>query len=61
MQKKIIVIDDEKNIVNIIKFNLKKEGYEVITASDGQEGLEKIFSQNPDLILLDIMMPKMDG
>ena len=61
MQKKIIVIDDEKNIVNIIKFNLKKEGYVVITASDGQEGLEKIFSQNPDLILLDIMMPKMDG
>ena len=61
MDKKILIVDDEKNIANIIAFNLKKEGYQVIMAGDGQEGVEKAFSENPDLILLDIMMPKMDG
>lgn len=60
-KKKILIVDDEKNIVDIIAFNLKKEGYDVITAEDGEEGVEKTFSENPDLILLDIMMPKMDG
>ena len=61
MDKKILIVDDEKNIANIIAFNLKKEGYQVVMAGDGQEGVEKAFSENPDLILLDIMMPKMDG
>lgn len=61
MDKKILIVDDEKNIVNIIAFNLKKEGYTVVTASDGEEGVAKAFSEDPDLILLDIMMPKMDG
>ena len=61
MDRKVLIVDDEKNIVDIIAFNLKKEGYQVITASDGEEGVEKTFSENPDLILLDIMMPKMDG
>ena len=61
MSRKILVVDDEKNIVEIIKFNLKKEGYDVITASNGQEGVEKAFSEQPDLIILDIMMPVMDG
>ncbi len=61
MDKKILIVDDEKNIVNIIAFNLKKEGYTVITASDGEEGVKKALSEDPDLILLDIMMPKMDG
>ena len=61
MSKKILVVDDEKAIADIIKFNLKKEGYEVITASDGEEGVIKAFTENPDLILLDIMMPKIDG
>lgn len=60
-KKKILIVDDEKNIVDIIAFNLKKEGYDVITAGNGEEGVEKTFSENPDLILLDIMMPKMDG
>ncbi len=61
MAKKILVVDDESKIVNIIAFNLKKEGYEVITAGDGEEGYKKALSENPDLILLDVMMPVMDG
>ncbi len=58
---KVLVVDDEASIVNIISYNLKKEGYEVITAEDGENGLELALSESPDLILLDIMMPKMDG
>jgi len=58
---KILIVDDEKNIVNILKFNLKKEGYEVIEAYDGQEAIDKTFSENPDLILLDVMLPIYDG
>ena len=59
MDRKILIVDDEKNIVDIIAFNLKKEGYTVITAADGEEGVQKAMEENPDLILLDIMMPKM--
>ena len=61
MERKILIVDDEKNIVDIIAFNLKKEGYQVIKAADGEEGVKKAMEENPDLILLDIMMPKMDG
>ncbi|MCL2564847.1 MAG: response regulator YycF [Defluviitaleaceae bacterium] len=61
MSKKVLVVDDEKNIVDIVVFNLKKEGYEALTAFDGEEGLKKVLDEDPDLILLDIMMPKMDG
>lgn len=61
MANKILVVDDEASIVNIIAYNLKKEGYEVITANDGEKALELALSQTPDLILLDIMMPVMDG
>ncbi len=61
MPGKILVVDDEASIVNIISFNLKKEGYEVITANDGETGLELALSEKPDLVLLDIMMPQMDG
>jgi len=61
MSKKVLVVDDEKNIVDIVVFNLSKEGYEAIFALDGEEGLKKAFEEDPDLILLDIMMPKMDG
>ncbi len=61
MQKKVLIVDDEKNIVDIIAFNLKKEGFLVIKAGDGEEGLRKTFELKPDIILLDIMMPKMDG
>ncbi len=61
MIRKILIVDDEKNIVDIIAFNLNKEGFDVICAYDGEKGLELVFAENPELILLDIMMPKMDG
>lgn len=59
--KKILVVDDEKPISDIVKFNLTKEGYEVFTAYDGEEAVEKVTEVEPDLILLDLMLPKMDG
>ena len=58
---KILIVDDESNIVKIMEFELKKNGYEVLTAGDGQEALEIVEKNPPDLILSDIMMPKMDG
>lgn len=61
MGKKILIVDDEKNIVDIIKFNLKKEGFETIEAYDGDQAVEMALSSMPDLILLDIMLPKQDG
>ena len=61
MNKKILVVDDEKTIVDIIAFNLIKEGYEVICAYDGKQGLELALEEKPDLVLLDLMMPEMDG
>ena len=61
MANKVLVVDDEKPISDIIKFNLEKEGYEVVTAFDGEEGLEKVESDQPDLIILDLMLPKIDG
>lgn len=61
MDYKILIVEDEKNISEIIKFNLEKEGYDTACAYDGIEGLELFKSENPDLILLDIMMPRMDG
>ncbi|ALG26120.1 PhoP family transcriptional regulator [Lactiplantibacillus plantarum] len=59
--KKILVVDDEKPISDIMKFNLTKEGYEVHAAADGEEALQKVDEVHPDLILLDLMLPKMDG
>ena len=59
--KKILVVDDEKPISDIMKFNLTKEGYEVHVAADGEEALQKVEEVHPDLILLDLMLPKMDG
>lgn len=59
--KKILVVDDEKPISDIIKFNLTKEGYDVYTAYDGQEALEQVEEVNPDLVILDLMLPKIDG
>jgi two-component system, OmpR family, alkaline phosphatase synthesis response regulator PhoP len=62
MSYKILVVDDEKDIVDILKYNLEKENeYEVITACDGKEALEKAASEKPGLILLDIMMPELNG
>ncbi len=61
MSKKILIVDDEKNIVDILKYNLTKEGFETIEAYDGEKAMEMALNQKPDLILLDIMLPKMDG
>lgn len=61
MGKKILVVDDEVHIVNILKFNLKKSGYDVITAVNGEEALSVIEAEMPDLILCDVMMPKLTG
>jgi len=61
MSKKILVIDDEKPIVELISFNLRKEGHEILQAFDGEDGYNKALAFNPDLILLDVMLPKMDG
>ncbi len=59
--KRILIIDDEKPIVDILTYNLQKEGYEIIDAFDGELGYERAMVDNPDLILLDVMLPKMDG
>jgi DNA-binding response OmpR family regulator len=61
MPKKILVVDDEVNIVKMLESRLKASGYEVVAAHDGQEGLDKARSEQPDLIILDLMMPKIDG
>jgi two-component system alkaline phosphatase synthesis response regulator PhoP len=58
---KILVVDDEIYIVHILDFSLGMEGYQVITALDGEQALEKARAEHPDLIVLDIMMPKLDG
>jgi DNA-binding response OmpR family regulator len=58
---RILVVDDEIYIVHILDFSLGMEGYEVITALDGEQALEKLKTEKPDLIVLDIMMPKLDG
>jgi two-component system alkaline phosphatase synthesis response regulator PhoP len=58
---KILVVDDEPDILEFLRYNLEKEGYEVITANNGEEGILKAERDKPDLIILDIMMPKLDG
>ena len=58
---RILVVDDEIYIVHILDFSLGMEGYEVVTALDGEQALEKARTEKPDLIVLDIMMPKLDG
>ncbi len=58
---KILAVDDEPLYQHLLKVNLEKEGYEVITASNGEEALEMVSSRNPDLVIMDIMMPKLDG
>ena len=60
-QKCILIVEDEKNIVDILRFNLQREGYDTREAYDGADGLDKARSENPDLILLDVMLPKMNG
>ncbi|MBL0352098.1 MAG: response regulator [Candidatus Dechloromonas phosphoritropha] len=61
MVKKILIVDDEPNIVISLEFLMKKEGFEVAVANDGDEALAMVASTNPDLLLLDVMMPKKSG
>jgi DNA-binding response OmpR family regulator len=61
MSKRILVVDDEMYIVNILDFSLESEGYRVTTAANGEEALRMAVEQPPDLIILDVMMPKIDG
>lgn len=61
MSKKILVVDDEPDIVKLAKTKLVNEGFDVAEAYNGEEALKKVSSENPDLIILDVMMPKMDG
>lgn len=61
MPKKILAVDDEKHIVRLIQVNLERAGYQVVTAFDGIEALKKVQEENPDLVVLDVMMPQMDG
>ena len=60
-QKTVLIVEDEKNIVDILRFNLQREGYRTCEAYDGADGLEKARANHPDLILLDVMLPKMNG
>jgi len=61
MATRILIVDDEPPIIDILEYNLKKANYEVIVARDGQEALEKARCQRPDLVILDLMLPKLDG
>lgn len=61
MDKKILIVDDEKPIVDILKFNLEKEGYKTVEAYDGEQAVKLALETKPDLIILDVMLPKMDG
>jgi len=60
-QGKVLVVDDEVYILHILDFSLGAEGYEVVTAANGEQAIEKALSERPDLIVMDVMMPKLDG
>lgn len=59
--KKILMVDDEPDFLDMVRTRLEAGGYEIITASDGQQGLERAKKEKPDLIILDLMLPRMDG
>lgn len=61
MPRKILAVDDEKHIVKLVQANLVRHGYDVVTAYDGKEALQKVTDEHPDLVILDVMMPFMDG
>ena len=61
MAIRALVVDDEADILHLIEIKRKKAGFEVVTAHDGQEGLDKALAEKPDILLVDVMMPKMDG
>ncbi|HVH32265.1 MAG TPA: response regulator, partial [bacterium] len=61
MGQKILIVDDEPHIVELVKYNLLQEGYDVVTAHDGSEGVTRAHEAHPDLIILDLMLPYVDG
>jgi DNA-binding response OmpR family regulator len=61
MSKKVLIVDDEQNIAISVEFLMRREGFEVLVAHDGEEGLRRIRTEKPDLVVLDVMMPKLDG
>lgn len=61
MTKKVLVVDDEQSIITLLQYNLEQNGFQVITAMDGEEGRDLALSHNPDFIVLDLMLPKLDG
>jgi len=61
MSKTVLIADDEKNILISLEFLMKREGYNVVVAHDGQEAVDAVFREHPDLVLLDVMMPKKTG
>jgi two-component system response regulator VicR len=61
MSVRVLAVDDEPDVLRLVEIKLKKAGFEVLTARDGQEGLEQAIAEHPDVVLLDVMMPRMDG
>jgi len=61
MAVKVLAVDDEEDILRLVELKLKKAGFEVLTARDGEAGLRKAMAETPDVVVLDVMMPKMDG
>ncbi len=60
-QEKLLIVEDDKNLVKLLKYNLEKEGYRAVSAADGEAGLAALRKERPDLVVLDAMMPKLDG
>ncbi|NLE93311.1 MAG: response regulator, partial [Chloroflexi bacterium] len=60
-KKKILVVDDEKGLVNLMRLNLEQDGFEVVEACNGTQAIDKLRTTLPDLVLLDVMMPDLDG
>lgn len=61
MSKKVLVVDDEQSIVTLLTYNLERAGFTVVTANDGEEAIEKVAAERPEFIILDLMLPKLDG
>ncbi len=61
MKEKILIVEDEKDIVKMLEYNLKKEGFQVVSSRDGEEALDLAVRENPDLVILDLMLPGLDG
>jgi DNA-binding response OmpR family regulator len=61
MSVRVLAVDDEPDVLRLVEIKLRKAGFEVLTARDGQEGLEQAIAERPDVVLLDVMMPRMDG